>query len=97
MKVRGIPARVTKALTIGSQLVCDDNSGAKIVEIIGVVGAKGRLRRYAKAGVGNIVIVSVKSGKPEIVKKKERALTPRRSPNYAATFYRLPRTNLKLR
>lgn len=77
MKVRGIPARVVKALTIGSQLVCCDNSGARIVEIIGVVGAKGRLRRYAKAGVGNIVIVSVKSGKPEIVKKKERALIVR--------------------
>jgi large subunit ribosomal protein L14 len=58
-------------------MTCDDNSGAKIVEIIGVVGWKARLRRYPRAGVGDLVIVAVKKGKPEIVKKKERALIVR--------------------
>jgi len=41
----GLTARVTKGLCIGSSLVCDDNSGAKIVQIIGVKGAKARLRK----------------------------------------------------
>ena len=67
-------ARVTKGLCIGSRLACDDNSGAKIVEIIGVKGAKARLRKYPDAGIGSIVIVSVKKGKPDIVKKKEKAV-----------------------
>jgi large subunit ribosomal protein L14 len=75
--MQALTARVPKALTIGTRMACTDNSGAKIVEIIGVVGAHGRLRRYYKAGIGDVVIVSVKRGKPELVKKKERALIVR--------------------
>ena len=70
----GLTARVTKGLCIASRLVCDDNSGAKIVEIIGVKGAKARLRKYPDAGIGTIIIVSVKKGKPDMVKKKEKAV-----------------------
>lgn len=72
--MKGLTARIRPALTTASRLVCDDNSGAKIVQIIGVIGSKPRLRRYPSAGIGSVVIVSVKKGKPEIVKKKERAL-----------------------
>jgi large subunit ribosomal protein L14 len=75
--MKGLTARIRKSLTTASRLVCDDNSGAKIVEIIGVLGAQSRLRRYPKAGIGSIVIVAVKKGKPEMVKKKERALIVR--------------------
>ncbi|MEM0475293.1 MAG: uL14 family ribosomal protein [Candidatus Norongarragalinales archaeon] len=70
----GLSARVTKGISIGTRLTCDDNSGAKIVEVIGVVGAKPRLRRNPSAGIGSVVIVSVKKGRPDMVKKKERAL-----------------------
>ncbi|MFA6048945.1 MAG: uL14 family ribosomal protein [Candidatus Micrarchaeia archaeon] len=80
--MQGLAARVTKALTIGSQLVCDDNSGAKIVEIIGVQGIKARLRRYPSAGVGDIVRVAVKKGKPEMKKKKELAVITRQRKEY---------------
>ncbi len=80
--MQGLTARVTKALTIGSQLVCDDNSGAKIVEIIGVHGIKARLRRYPSAGVGDIVRVAVKKGKPEMKKKKELAVITRQRKEY---------------
>ena len=78
----GLQAKVSKALTRGSRLVCDDNSGAKIVEIINVYGAKGRLRRYPSAGVASVVMVSVKKGKPEMVKKKERAIIVRQRKEY---------------
>lgn len=80
--MKGLQAKVSKPLTIGTQLVCDDNSGAKIVEIIGIVGSKGRLRRYASAGIGSVVIVSVKKGKPEMIKKKERALIVRQKKEF---------------
>jgi len=75
--MKGLTARIRKSLTTASRLVCDDNSGAKIVEIIGVIGAKPRLRGYPTAGIGSVVIVAVKKGKPEMVKKKERALIVR--------------------
>ncbi|MEW5955328.1 MAG: uL14 family ribosomal protein, partial [Candidatus Micrarchaeota archaeon] len=73
----GLTARVTKGITMGTTLVCDDNSGAKAVQVFGVIGAKARLRRTPSAGVGDVVIVAVKKGKPEMIKKKERALIVR--------------------
>ncbi len=69
-----VPARIPKALSTGTQMVCDDNSGAKIVEIFGVMGARPRLRSQRNAGVGDAVLVAVKKGKPEMVKKKEKAV-----------------------
>ncbi|MBI5226328.1 uL14 family ribosomal protein [Candidatus Micrarchaeota archaeon] len=70
----GLTATPTKSLTIGTTLLCDDNSGAKMVAIIGVKGYRARLRAYPKAGIGDIVIVAVKKGKPDMVKKKEKAV-----------------------
>ncbi|MEK6954218.1 MAG: uL14 family ribosomal protein [Candidatus Micrarchaeota archaeon] len=73
----GVPARITKALTRGSRLIVDDNSGAKIVEIISIIGIKARLRRYPSGGVGSVIRVAVKKGKPDMIKKKELALIVR--------------------
>lgn len=70
----GLSAKITKGIMTGTRLWCDDNSGAKIVQVIGVKGFRPRLRRYPRAGVGDIVIVSVKKGKPDILKKKEKAV-----------------------
>jgi large subunit ribosomal protein L14 len=74
---RGLATSIMKPLTIGTQLVCDDNSGAKLVEIIGVVGVKGKKRRYPRAGIGDVVIVAVKKGTPQMIKKVERGLVIR--------------------
>lgn len=73
----GLTAKMTKPLTLGTRLLCDDNSGAKIVEIIGIKGVKARLRRRPTAGIGDIVTVSVKKGRPDMVKKKEKAVIVR--------------------
>ncbi|MEM2974114.1 MAG: uL14 family ribosomal protein [Candidatus Micrarchaeia archaeon] len=83
---KGIATKVMKPLTIGTRLVCDDNSGAKVVEIIGVVGIKGKKRRYPVLGIGDVAIVAVKKGTPQMIKKVERALiirqkSPIRRPN----------------
>lgn len=73
----GLTAKISKGITVGTRLICTDNSGAKIVEVINVIGAKASLRRYPSAGIGDVVMVSVKKGKPEMVKKKEKALIVR--------------------
>lgn len=78
----GLQARITKPLIIGSQLTCDDNSGAKIVQIIGVKGTKARLRRLPKAGIGDVIIVTVKKGKPEMVGKVEKAIITRQKKEF---------------
>jgi len=60
--MKGLGTSITKGLPVGARLVCNDNSGAKIVQIIGVKGAKAAFRATPKAGVGDIVIVAVKKG-----------------------------------
>lgn len=47
-------------------LKCADNSGAKVLQIIGVPRTKTRIRRVASATVGDKVIISVKEGTPEV-------------------------------
>ncbi|AEK72867.1 50S ribosomal protein L14P [Thermococcus sp. 4557] len=80
---RGIsPVRPTRALTIGAYLKVADNSGAKVVQIIGVVGYKGTRRRLASAGVGDMVVATVKKGRPDIRHQVVRAVVVRQRKEY---------------
>jgi large subunit ribosomal protein L23e len=48
---------------------CADNTGAKILYIMAVSGYGARLNRYPKASIGDMVLATVKKGKPELRKK----------------------------
>lgn len=63
---KAIAAKITRALPVGARLVCADNTGAKELEIMAVRGYKGVRGRYPSAGVGDLVIASVKKGTPEM-------------------------------
>lgn len=76
------PVRPSRPLVTGSALLCSDNTGAKELEIISVVGYKGVLRRYASAGVGDMVVASVKKGKPDIRKTIINAIVIRQRKEY---------------
>jgi large subunit ribosomal protein L14 len=80
--MKAVRARITKALNVGSRLICADNSGAKILEIISVHGYKGMRRRQPKAGVGNIVKCSVKEGDVKIRKQVVNAVIVRQRAEY---------------
>lgn len=75
--MRGLGTHITKGLQVGSRALCDDNSGAKIVQVIGVLGWKARRGRVPKIGIGDMVIVAVKKGVPAMKKKVERAVVIR--------------------
>ncbi|MEM0004515.1 MAG: 50S ribosomal protein L14 [Desulfurococcaceae archaeon] len=79
--VAGKPAysrrRVNTGLQVSSRARATDNSGAKEVLIVGVPGYKGRLRRVPPAGIGDLVVVSVKKGTPEMRKKIFKAIVVR--------------------
>ena len=47
-------------------MTCADNTGAKIVQIVAVPKYHGVHRRYPSAGVGDLLVVSVKKGTPEM-------------------------------
>ncbi len=80
--MRAIRANIPRALPTGARLVCADNTGARELEIIAVKGYKGVRRRYPAAGVGDIVVVTVKKGTPEIRKQVHYAVIVRQRKEY---------------
>jgi large subunit ribosomal protein L14 len=80
--MKGVPARITRGLTKGSRVQCIDNSGARIVEIIGVRNYHGTHRRYPAGGVGDLVVASVKKGRPEMKKEVVNAVIVRQKRPY---------------
>ena len=57
---------VNRGLQVGSYVRVADNSGAKEVMIINVPQFKTRLRQLPAAGVGDLVVVTVKKGSPQV-------------------------------
>ena len=57
---------VTRPLPLGAQIICADNTGAKILEIVMVQKTKTRVARYPSAAVGDFVNVVVKKGPGEL-------------------------------
>jgi len=58
---------------------CCDNSGARNLYIISVKGIGARLNRLPAAGVGDMVMCTVKKGKPELRKKVMQGVVVRQS------------------
>jgi len=65
----GTKFRLTLGLPVGAVLNCADNSGAKSIFLIGPFGFGSHLNRLPDAGVGDMIMASVKKGKPELRKK----------------------------
>ncbi|RYP12575.1 hypothetical protein DL767_011233 [Monosporascus sp. MG133] len=77
---RGAPGaklRMSKGLPVGAIMNCADNSGARNLYIISVKGIGARLNRLPAGGVGDMVMATVKKGKPELRKKVHPAVIVR--------------------
>jgi hypothetical protein len=61
--------RMSLGLPVGAVMNCADNSGAKNLYIIAVSGFGARLNRLPAAAPGDMVMCTVKKGKPELRKK----------------------------
>ena len=75
--MQGIKLRMSLALPVGAVINCADNSGAKTIFIFGVTKIQAALSRLPAASVGDLVLCSVKKGKPELRKKIMRAVIVR--------------------
>ena len=75
--MKGIAGRAIRGLPVGARLHCIDNTGAKVVQIIMTPKLKGTHRRYPKAGVGDLVIVSVKKGAVDMRRQLLKAVIVR--------------------
>jgi len=65
----GAKFRISLGLPVGAVMNCADNTGAKNLYIIAVKGIRGRLNRLPAAAAGDLVLATVKKGKPELRKK----------------------------
>ena len=84
-KGRGLIARgmighgrnTSRGLQPPSVLKCADNTGARALRLVQVMGYHGRLRRYPRATVGDKITVSVRQGTPDMRKKIFQAVIVR--------------------
>ena len=80
--MKALKARVAKGLQKGSSIEACDNSGAKILKIIAVKRSKTVKGRVPCAGVGDMVMVSVVKGRPDMRKKVVYAIIVRQKKEY---------------
>jgi len=78
----GQKPKISRGLPAGSVIRCSDNSGARELRLIQVMGYKGRLRRIPAASIGDMIVVSVRKGTPDMRNKIFRAVVVRQKKPY---------------
>jgi len=72
--MKAITSKVSKCLPVGARLTCADNSGAKVLQIIAVMGFKGKRKTRATGGVGSLVSCRVFKGNEKVRHEVFRAV-----------------------
>ncbi|MDT8358538.1 MAG: 50S ribosomal protein L14 [Methanomicrobiaceae archaeon] len=70
-------SKTPRALETGSRMLCADNTGARLVQVVSVDGYHGVRRRQPKLGLGDMATVTVKKGTPEMRRKLVKAVVIR--------------------
>ena len=80
--MKAISAKATESLNVGAVLVSSDNSGAKIVKLVGVKRSKAKKGKQTCAKIGDWVKVSVQKGVPDMKGKVFDAVLIRQKKSY---------------
>ena len=80
--MKAIKGRITQALPHGSLIPTCDNSGAKVVRVISIIGAKTVRRRKPTARVADLIYVSVVKGIQGMRKQVVPAIIVRQKKEY---------------
>ncbi len=80
--MKAMKANVTRALPHGSQIETCDNSGAKTIRIVSIIGQKTVKGRMPVAGVGSLVLASVVKGVASMRKQVVYAVIVRQKKEY---------------
>jgi len=80
--MKAIKARITKGIPVNSLIECADNTGAKILNVISVIGYKGVKGRMPAGGVGDMIVCSVRQGTVKWKKQVVRAVIIRQKKEY---------------
>jgi len=80
--MKAVKGRITKGLPSQAYVSTCDNSGAKMLKVISVKGHKTVRGRMPAAGVGDLILASVKKGKLEMRKTVVPAIIVRQKRPY---------------
>jgi len=80
--MKDIGSGVTRPLQKGSKLLCADNTGAKELEVIAVIGYKGKRKANPNAGVGSVVVCTVTKGNEKVRHEKFNCVVIRQRKEY---------------
>lgn len=80
--MKAVKANMTRGLPHGAWLVACDNSGARTLKLISVKQLKTTRRRAQQAAVGDYIMASVVSGKPDMRKQVVAAIVVRQRRPY---------------
>ncbi len=80
--MKAIKAKVTRGLPSQAVVPTCDNSGAKVLKIVSVKGHKTVKGRMPAAGVGDLVLASVRKGKLDMRKTVVPAVIVRQKKEY---------------
>ena len=67
--MKAIKSKITRGLPVQACVFTCDNSGAKVVKIVSVIGHKTVRGRMPAAGIGDLVMAAVQKGKLEMRKQ----------------------------
>ncbi len=80
--MKPLKSRITRGLPVGSVVSTCDNSGAKVVKIFSVFKLKTVKRRLPAAGIGDLVMASVRRGRPDMRKQVVLAVVVRQKKEF---------------
>jgi large subunit ribosomal protein L23e len=79
---QGTKGKIACGLPVAAVINCADNTGAKNLYIMAVAGTAARLNRLPAGSVGDMVLATVKKGKPDLRKKVMPAIIVRQRKAY---------------
>lgn len=80
--MQAVKARIARGLPVGSNVSTCDNSGAKVIKIASVFKLSTVKGRKPAAAVGDMVMASVKKGRPDMRKQVVFAVIVRQRKEY---------------
>jgi large subunit ribosomal protein L14 len=80
--MKALKAKITKAIPVNSIINCADNTGAKKLNVISVFGYRGKRRRRAAAGIGDMIKCSVRTGNVKWRKQVVNAVVVRQKKEF---------------
>jgi large subunit ribosomal protein L14 len=75
--MQAIKSKITRAIPVGTEIETCDNSGAKLIKVFTVMGSKTTKGRVPAAGVSDLVMASVRRGRPDMRKQVVYAIIVR--------------------